>query len=851
MRRRRRSKTYRAISTVIGTLLFIFAAVAAFAAFSVANIAQSDYQNAANQASRLNAAKAQEHLVISAFRGNLRDPTNAVWVNVTNMGGVTSQLVKVIYVYHDSSGSLAEIVLDPSNCDPVGKTMPPAARCSYNSLGLGISFQDPSQRAAIALVTSLGNTYWYNLTNALSGFQSGTGGSGGSSSGFSALVEAVEGSNPVTTSFTINGTQFTTPWLFQNLNGTYILNASPTDFNGKPFLYWSYGNIAISTSRTLTITTGGTYTAVYGSPYDILVEATQGSTPVVASFTLDGISYATPRLFTALTGQVTLVASNFDTLGDPFLRWSNGTSTLTANVALNVTSGGTYVAVYQQNTATTTYSILVTADDGENPISVTFKFDNTNYTTPSIFTGLSGAHTLQASPTTPGGQQFLGWSQNGTIISTTTLLTVNNAGTYTALYQQSVTNYSILVEARSGSTPIAAGFTFDGTKYVAPQIFSSLTGSHTLSANATSPDGKNFLYWESAGTVFSTSRTVNVTAPGTYVAVYEAPGLSVILVASPTSGWPPLNVRFTAFPSGGTGQYTQYVWTFGDGSTFTSTNSTVSHDYCIQGWQVCSNVSPIPPYFAFATVTDSAGKTGTSQVVVIGILNPNGPPGGGFGGQSKVGFQYGPIELIFASYNFTSVVQSADGLIQVQLGCSGSSTKWVPGSSVGGTGTSSTANIVFQMTFVNHDPQGRNITLTSLSQFYWLSSQAAATTTWSIIKPPPGTSPTGYPNFGYTYGFGSQTPPVPSKFSAYNDATRVVIPNNPTNDFATGGIPTTIYFGAKFQGTSTVQKTPSTAQSPFGSIILLIGNYVKNGVVVGTFSQTIPFTAQQVVSGGC
>ena len=54
-------------------------------------------------------------------------------------------------------------------------------------------------------------------------------------------------------------TGFSTPKTFTGLTGTHTFTVPSTDANGHPFEWWSTG----STSTTITVDSGGTYTAYY------------------------------------------------------------------------------------------------------------------------------------------------------------------------------------------------------------------------------------------------------------------------------------------------------------------------------------------------------------------------------------------------------------------------------------------------------------------------------------------------------------------------------------------------------------------------------------------------------------
>lgn len=82
--------------------------------------------------------------------------------------------------------------------------------------------------------------------------------------------------------------------------------------------------------------------------------------------------------------------------------------------------------------------------------------------------------------------------------------------------------------------------------------------------------------------------------------------LSVNVVASPTTAAPNASVTLTAYASGGSGSYTNYVWNFGDGSNLLpGPYNSVSHPYSATG-----------TYYPSCTVSDSAGSQASSSTIV-------------------------------------------------------------------------------------------------------------------------------------------------------------------------------------------------------------------------------------------
>lgn len=89
------------------------------------------------------------------------------------------------------------------------------------------------------------------------------------------------------------------------------------------------------------------------------------------------------------------------------------------------------------------------------------------------------------------------------------------------------------------------------------------------------------------------------------------PAVAVSASADPASGGAPLTVEFTAIPSGGSGTYTGYAWSFGDGSQGSGSSS--AHTYTAAG-----------TYSATVRVTDTYGASATSAAVQV-IITSSAP----------------------------------------------------------------------------------------------------------------------------------------------------------------------------------------------------------------------------------
>jgi PKD repeat protein len=90
------------------------------------------------------------------------------------------------------------------------------------------------------------------------------------------------------------------------------------------------------------------------------------------------------------------------------------------------------------------------------------------------------------------------------------------------------------------------------------------------------------------------------------------PDISVAITSNVTSGRSPLGVGFQALPSGGSGNYTRFLWTFGDGGN--SSLEDPSHLYSLPG------IFPVR-----LQVTDSFGSTTTSGSLSIDVTPGSGP----------------------------------------------------------------------------------------------------------------------------------------------------------------------------------------------------------------------------------
>lgn len=159
----------------------------------------------------------------------------------------------------------------------------------------------------------------------------------------------------------------------------------------------------------------------------------------------------------------------------------------------------------------------------------------------------------------------------------------------------------------SGQSPLSVRFT--SAAYGGSGSFPTWSWHFGDGATASTQDASHI--YSSPGTY---TAWVNVTdstagaATSASLVITASQGLSVVAVATPTVGAPPLSVSFTSTPTGGTQPYTSYLWRFGDGTTSALANPT--HTY-----------SAVGAYEAWVNVTDSASKLAMSNILVVDVTN--------------------------------------------------------------------------------------------------------------------------------------------------------------------------------------------------------------------------------------
>lgn len=191
-----------------------------------------------------------------------------------------------------------------------------------------------------------------------------------------------------------------TPTTFTGLAGTHSFTVPSSDGSGHAFKQWSTGE----TSTTLTVSSGGTYTAYYEQPppvYQFTVNAhcnTEGM-DVGVTVVVDGSSYSTPYTFTSTVATHSFTVPTTDSRDDPFKQWS----TTETSPSITVTSGGTYTAYY--GSVQRKLTVYCAHDSPSPPIGDNYRDDGSSITC-SV-----------ASQVTEGGTIWIcvGWSGTGSV----------------------------------------------------------------------------------------------------------------------------------------------------------------------------------------------------------------------------------------------------------------------------------------------------------------------------------------------------------------------------------------------------------------------------------------------------
>ncbi len=191
-----------------------------------------------------------------------------------------------------------------------------------------------------------------------------------------------------------------------------------------------------------------------------------------------------------------------------------------------------------------------------------------------------------------------------------------------------------------GKAPVTVSFAGQGKKGAGPYTYSWDFG------DGSTGDGQfpTHVYQQAGSYTVTLTATDTLSQTGTdshlVITITGGTGLSAAAQASVTSGQAPLSVTFTGVAQGGTPSYS-YIWNFGDGSSETTSNTTISHTYTAAG-----------TFTAILTVKDSVGQQTTASALTITVAPAVPPPA-----ISSVAKLTSPFRLRVMGSNFLSTAK--------------------------------------------------------------------------------------------------------------------------------------------------------------------------------------------------
>ena len=282
------------------------------------------------------------------------------------------------------------------------------------------------------------------------------------------------------TSVTLTGTSSTGTGTATWLSGTAVISTGPIS---------GAGNVA-----NLVVNTPGTYTLNILEANGCLGTANYTVTQNIAVPTAVITNNTTSTLLTCSQTSISVVAS-----GGTTYSWSNGTSVIGTNAALNITSPGTYtVTATGSNGCIDTEQISITQNISSPTAAIT---NNT------AATQLTCAITSISLSATGGGTYS--WSNGTTIVGTSANLTVTAPGTYTVTVTSSTngcTSTSATTITQNITPPPAAISSVPN-----PAVLTCATTSIALTAS-----GGGTYAWTTGSTNLGTQASITATTTGTY-----------------------------------------------------------------------------------------------------------------------------------------------------------------------------------------------------------------------------------------------------------------------------------------------------------------------------------------------
>jgi uncharacterized repeat protein (TIGR02543 family) len=372
-------------------------------------------------------------------------------------------------------------------------------------------------------------------------------------------------------------------------SGSYEYGSSctvtATPSTGYAFLNWTESGTVVSTSASYTFTLGAaakTLKANFVKTYTITLQAGTG-----------GYTSGQGTFNTGTSCTVTATPYN----GYTFVNWTEGSSSVSKSASYNFTISA--ARTLKANFAVQTFSIALETTTG-GTVSGQGTYDyGTNVT-------------VTATPNT--GCSFTGWTENGTLVTSSASYTFTAYAARTLKANFSVPTFSIALETTTGGTASGQETYNYGT---------------SVTVTATPNTGFNFVSWTENGTIVSTSAsyTFTATAARSLKANFAINTYTIALAAT------------TGGSASGQGTYN-----YGTSITVTATPNT---GYSFVSWTENGTVVSTSAFYTFtATAARSLKANFSSSSYTIAL---EATTGGSVSGQGTYG--YGTSVTVTATPN--------------------------------------------------------------------------------------------------------------------------------------------------------------------------------------------------------
>ncbi len=372
----------------------------------------------------------------------------------------------------------------------------------------------------------------------------------------------------------------------------------------------------------------------------------------------------------------------------------------TGNAPLNVSATATVVG------GSTVYpSYLFLWGDGTTTTS----------STPTASHVYNGAKTYMVDVRVTDSLGAVGWAANQSL----TVSTGSSSSLQVTLHSSSATGtapaaiaFQTAVQGGSGTYTSYAWSFGDGATSTTtlPNATHTYTSAGTFAVQVTVTDSRG-----STGSSNPIDLVISAPPP--------PPALAVTITATPTSGGAPLAVSFSASPTGGTGTYGSFAWSFGDALSSTTSTAQTTHTYASPGtFSATVTVSDGSTQATSAPITLTVTSSGGSSSPLVVHLSASPQ----FGGPSlstqltlTVSGGSTPYRVAWDYGDGTSagLVAMSGSTVSVSHTYSSAGTFTAKATVVDASGTSSTAQVVLEVNSTS--PGGPSTSSSSASSNWW------------------------------------------------------------------------------------------------------------------------------------